>query len=60
MGVSDLTETKAISRRAAGSGLAASPTTGAVVRAAGGRIVSYRGYWNLLALSDPAGAGQPS
>ena len=28
-----------------------------VVRAAGGRIVSYRDYWNPLGMSDQADAG---
>ena len=32
----------------------------AVVRAADGRVVSYREYWNPLALSDRAGATEAS
>jgi hypothetical protein len=32
----------------------------AVVRAADGRVVSYREYWNPLALSDRAGAAEAS
>ena len=32
----------------------------AVVRAANGRVVSYREYWNPLALSDRAGAAEAS
>jgi ketosteroid isomerase-like protein len=32
----------------------------AVVRAAGGRIVSYRDYWNPLAMSPPADATKPA
>jgi len=32
----------------------------AIVRAADGRVVSYREYWNPLALSDRAGAAEAS
>ncbi|MGO9148518.1 MAG: hypothetical protein ACLP1E_07590 [Acidimicrobiales bacterium] len=32
----------------------------AVVRAESGRVVSYREYWNPLALSDRAGAAEAS
>jgi ketosteroid isomerase-like protein len=42
------------------SGLTHSMRYVAVVRAEGGRIVSYRDYWNPLALSDHADATEAS